>query len=62
MMNFGIKLSLKKILVTNFPLDQKDIALLNAVQQNARLTNAELGKLVDLSPSAVQKRVWSKAM
>lgn len=39
------------------PLDQIDVALLNHVQQNARLTNAELGSLVGLSTSAVQKRL-----
>lgn len=39
------------------PLDPIDVTLLNAVQQNARLTNAELGKLVGLSPSGVQKRL-----
>ncbi|MEJ2758066.1 MAG: Lrp/AsnC family transcriptional regulator [Anaerolineales bacterium] len=39
------------------PLDQIDVDLLNRVQQNARLTNAELGKLVGLSPSGVQKRL-----
>jgi len=57
MIELGTNLSLKKILVKNSPLDQKDIALLNAVQQNALLTNAELGTLVDLSPSGVQKRL-----
>lgn len=43
--------------MTNYPLDQIDVVLLNAVQQNARLTNAELGERVGLSPSAVQKRL-----
>ena len=40
-----------------YTLDEKDRTLLTHMQQNARLTNAELGKLVDLSPSGVQKRL-----
>ena len=38
-------------------LDKKDSTLLQQLQNNARLTSAELGKLVDLSPSGVQKRL-----
>ena len=37
--------------------DEKDITLLQHMQNNARLTSTELGKLVDLSPSGVQKRL-----
>lgn len=37
--------------------DEKDRLLLNYLQDNARMTSAELGKLVDLSPSGVQKRL-----
>lgn len=40
-----------------YTLDKKDSTLLNHMQINARLTSAELGKLVDLSPSGVQKRL-----
>jgi DNA-binding Lrp family transcriptional regulator len=40
-----------------YTLDKKDATLLDHLQANARLTNAELGKLVDLSPSGVQKRL-----
>jgi DNA-binding Lrp family transcriptional regulator len=40
-----------------YVLDKKDSTLLNHMQNNARLTSAELGKLVDLSPSGVQKRL-----
>ena len=40
-----------------YTLDKKDSTLLKHIQNNARLTNAELGKLVDLSPSGVQKRL-----
>ena len=40
-----------------YPLDNVDRLLLSQLQSNARLTNAELGKLVDLSPSGVQKRL-----
>jgi len=40
-----------------YPLDKKDSTLLHYMQNNARLTSAELGKLVDLSPSGVQKRL-----
>ena len=40
-----------------YVLDKKDSTLLTHMQNNARLTSAELGKLVDLSPSGVQKRL-----
>ena len=40
-----------------YTLDKKDSTLLKHIQNNARLTNAELSKLVDLSPSGVQKRL-----
>ena len=40
-----------------YVLDKKDSILLTHMQNNARLTNAELGKLVNLSPSGVQKRL-----
>lgn len=40
-----------------YELDEKDRALLAYLQDNARMTSAELGKLVDLSPSGVQKRL-----
>ncbi len=41
----------------DYTLDEKDTILLIQLQANARLTNAELGKLVNLSPSGVQKRL-----
>jgi Lrp/AsnC family transcriptional regulator len=37
--------------------DKIDALLLDLIQDNARLTNAELGKIVELSPSGVQKRL-----
>jgi len=40
-----------------YTLDKKDSTLLEHIQNNARLTSAELGKLVGLSPSGVQKRL-----
>ncbi len=40
-----------------YVLDEKDSTLLTHMQNNARLTSAELGKLVNLSPSGVQKRL-----
>ena len=40
-----------------YTLDEKDITLLINIQANARLTNAELGTLINLSPSGVQKRL-----
>ena len=40
-----------------YVLDEKDNTLLTHMQKNARLTSAELGKLVNLSPSGVQKRL-----
>lgn len=41
----------------SYELDEKDRALLAHLQDNARMTSAELGKLVELSPSGVQKRL-----
>lgn len=38
-------------------LDSIDSLLLKHIQNDAHLTNAELGRLVDLSPSGVQKRL-----
>jgi Lrp/AsnC family leucine-responsive transcriptional regulator len=40
-----------------YVLDKKDSTLLKHIQDNARLTSAELGRLVNLSPSGVQKRL-----
>lgn len=40
-----------------YALDDIDRLLLSHLQDNARMTSAELGKLVDLSPSGVQKRL-----
>lgn len=39
------------------PLDQIDWRLLEALQENARLTFAELGRQLELSPPAVAERV-----
>ncbi len=41
----------------NFTPDEKDRILLTHLQDNARMTSAELGKQSDLSPSGVQKRL-----
>ncbi len=38
-------------------LDAVDRKLLNHLQENARITNAELARRVDLSPPGLQKRV-----
>ncbi|PVE20465.1 ArsR family transcriptional regulator [Microvirga sp. KLBC 81] len=38
-------------------LDRFDAAILEAVQRNNRLTSEELGKLVNLSPTACQRRL-----
>ena len=40
-----------------FTPDNKDRQLLTHLQDNARITSAELGTLVGLSPSGVQKRM-----
>lgn len=40
-----------------YTLDPIDRQLLSLLQNNARMTSVELGKLVDLSPSGVQKRL-----
>jgi Lrp/AsnC family transcriptional regulator, leucine-responsive regulatory protein len=38
-------------------LDRADRALLDAVQKNSRLTSEELAQLVNLSPTACQRRL-----
>jgi Lrp/AsnC family leucine-responsive transcriptional regulator len=38
-------------------LDNQDKMLLQALQQNNKLTTEELGKLVNLSQSAIQRRI-----
>jgi DNA-binding Lrp family transcriptional regulator len=38
-------------------LDEKDLALLKYLQEDARITNTELAKRVDLSPPGLQRRV-----
>jgi len=38
-------------------LDDKDLALLQHLQQDARITNTELARRVDLSPPGLQRRV-----
>ncbi len=38
-------------------LDQLDYTLINALQQDGRLSNVELARRVDLSPTGVQKRL-----
>ena len=38
-------------------LDEKDYELLRQLQGNARLTNAELARRVELSPPGLQKRL-----
>ena len=41
-------------------LDRTDIGILNALQENARITNADLARSVNLSPTPCFNRV--KAM
>ena len=38
-------------------LDEKDLALLQHLQQDARMTNTELARRVDLSPPGLQRRI-----
>lgn len=38
-------------------LDEKDLALLQFLQEDARITNTELARRVDLSPPGLQRRV-----
>jgi Lrp/AsnC family transcriptional regulator, leucine-responsive regulatory protein len=38
-------------------LDRADVALLEAVQRNTRLTSAELAEIVNLSPTSCQRRL-----
>jgi DNA-binding Lrp family transcriptional regulator len=41
-----------------FPfLDEKDLALLESLQADARITNTELARRVDLSPPGLQRRI-----
>lgn len=42
---------------TNYKLDEKDIEILRALQQNARLTNKELAAKVHLSTTPTYERV-----
>jgi len=42
---------------TSHRLDRTDIAILNQLQQNARITNAELARAVNLSPTPCFNRV-----
>jgi DNA-binding Lrp family transcriptional regulator len=53
----GIYFSKNVTMTMTYTLDEKDSTLLEHIQGNARLTSAELSKLVDLSPSGVQKRL-----
>lgn len=41
----------------NYVLDDIDLTLIEHLQNNARITNAELGEVTGLSPSGVQKRL-----
>jgi Lrp/AsnC family transcriptional regulator, leucine-responsive regulatory protein len=41
----------------NYPIDRIDAALLGELQKDGRLTSADLGERVGLSPSAVHRRV-----
>lgn len=41
----------------SFQLDKKDRLLLRYLQEDARITNAELARRVDLSPPGLQKRL-----
>src|SRR3977135_537540 len=44
-------------LVSSPPIDRTDWGLLEALQENSRLTFAELGRRVSLSPPAVAERI-----
>ncbi|MCI0399436.1 MAG: Lrp/AsnC family transcriptional regulator [Chloroflexi bacterium] len=44
-------------MVTNKNLDQKDKALLQHLQSDARMTNTELARRVELSPPGLQRRL-----
>ena len=41
----------------NFPLDERDRAILRLLQEDGRLANAELAMRINLSPSACLRRV-----
>jgi Lrp/AsnC family transcriptional regulator, leucine-responsive regulatory protein len=41
----------------NITLDEKDILLLQFLQEDARISNAELARRIDLSPPGLQKRL-----
>ena len=43
--------------MVSFSLNDKDRSILRILQKNADITNAELAKQVDLSPSACLTRV-----
>ena len=39
------------------PIDDKDLTILNTLQKNGRITNAQLAQFVNLSPAATLERV-----
>ncbi|GGH02339.1 MULTISPECIES: Lrp/AsnC family transcriptional regulator [Pedobacter] len=45
------------VIENNFSLDHTDLAILRLMQDNARISNVDLAKALDLVPSAVLERV-----
>ena len=45
------------VIESNFSLDHIDLAILRLMQDNARISNVDLAKALDLVPSAVLERV-----
>jgi len=45
------------VIENNFSLDHVDLAILRLMQDNARISNVDLAKALDLVPSAVLERV-----
>lgn len=44
-------------MITDFALDKTDLNILRLMQENARMTNADLARELEMAPSAVLERV-----
>lgn len=57
MSNKELEISKNKRESELYSLSSSDSAILNALQDNARITNAQLAKIAELSPAGLQKRL-----
>jgi len=52
-----IRFSENNVLLDNFSRDEKDIEILHTLQEDGRISNADLARRIDLSPPATSARV-----